>query len=110
MILKIDKTKKNRAYIGTWNNPTVTDDEILLSLEAEYLLGFIKYAIFQREQSPQSNISHVHIFVVFSELDLEDPIYRRLPTNFVFKHVKCSRHICRKYCSKEDFRISGLMK
>ena len=53
-----------RCWVGTWNNPKMTDDEFLehlKSLEAKQLL---QYAIFQREQGESGTI-HFQFFVNF---------------------------------------------
>jgi hypothetical protein len=59
------QNKKVSNWVGTWNNPTMTDDEFhtfLLQLEND---GYLQYAIFQREPGEQSNIEHFQFYINF---------------------------------------------
>ena len=96
-----------RCWVGTWNNPKMTDDEFLehlKSLEAKQLL---QYAIFQREQGESGTI-HFQFFVNFKNKQYFSKLKKEyLPPGCHFAPMRSTANLCKNYCSKVETRISG---
>lgn len=97
-----------RCWVGTWNNPKMTDDEFRLFFED--LLGkeILQYAVFQREKGEESGIIHFQFFVNFKNPQYFKKIKENyLPYGCHFKPMRSTEHRCREYCSKVETRVSG---
>ncbi len=101
--------KKNSrccCWVGTWNNPKMSDDEFydfLIRLENE---DRIKYATFQREKGEESGIEHFQFFVNFKTALRFTRVKEILPYGCHFKPMISTAERCRDYCQKADTRIS----
>lgn len=102
--------KKNTrccCWCGTWNNPTMSDDEFhafLIKLENE---GVLKYAIFQRERGEKTGTIHFQFFVDFKSPVRFTKVKSTLPYGSHFKPMISTKTRCSNYCSKDDTRVSG---
>ena len=91
------------AYMWTWNNPTMSDQEILQHFDAWNL----RYACFQREQGEQGTV-HIQGYLEFKKKLRMTQVFS-LPA-FPQSHLeerKGTREQARDYCMKPDTRISG---
>lgn len=97
-----------RCWVGTWNNPKMTDEEfcnLLKSLEEKELL---QYAIFQRELGEKSKIEHFQFFLNFKNKQYFTKLKRDyLPYGCHFAPMRSDATRCKQYCSKVDTRVSG---
>ena len=57
-LLNAKKNTKGRRWVGTWNNPTMTDEEFEKWFHDLEDCGKLQYAIFQREKGEKSGIIH----------------------------------------------------
>ena len=95
------------CWVGTWNNPTMTDEEFekfFIDLEN---IGRIKYAIFQREKGEKTGTIHFQFFVDFKSPSRFTLVKELLPYGCHFKPMISTKTRCQAYCSKVDTRISG---
>lgn len=97
-----------RCWVGTWNNPKMTDDQFcdwLKKLEERELL---QYAIFQREKGEEKGTIHFQFFVNFKNKQYFSKIKKEyLPYGCHFAPMRSDSNRCRQYCSKVDTRVSG---
>lgn len=98
-----------RCWVGTWNNPKMTDEEFeehLRKLEEQDLL---QYAIFQRECGEQKHTIHFQFFVIFKTKQYFSKLKKDyLPQGCHFAPMISNSRLCRDYCSKNDgTRVSG---
>lgn len=98
--------KRVRCWVGTWNNPKMTDDEFRNHLMKLYNEDYLQYAIFQREKGEESGIEHFQFFVDFKNARYFKWVKENLPYGCHFKPMRSSKTQCRDYCSKKDTRIS----
>ncbi len=102
--------KKNTrccCWVGTWNNPSMTDEEFeafLIKLENDEL---IKYAIFQREKGEKCGTIHFQFFIDFKNPYRFTRVKEILPYGTHFKPMISTKERCQAYCSKVDTRVSG---
>lgn len=91
------KMKKCRSWLLTWNNPTISDEEL-----AQYLDRFICRYVFQREQGA-SGTQHFQLFISFVNAISFESMKRDFPNC----HIEKAKGVknCIKYCSKKDTRI-----
>lgn len=108
---EVNAEKKNsrcRCWVGTWNNPKMTDDEFKEHLLTLYNGEILQYAIFQREKGEKKGTIHFQFFVNF-----KNPQYfKKVKTTFLpqgchFAPMISTANRCRDYCSKVDTRVSG---
>jgi hypothetical protein len=100
------QNKKVSNWVGTWNNPSMTDDEFhkfLIQLEED---GYLQYAIFQREKGEKSGIEHFQFYVNFKNARAFSWVKKTLPYGCHFKPMISTPQYCKEYCSKPDTRIS----
>ena len=96
-----------RCWVGTWNNPKMTDKEFEEFLNNQYVTDTLLYAIFQREVGEQGTV-HFQFFVNY-----KNPQYfKKLKTDLLpygchFKPMRTTKTFCKNYCSKEETRVSG---
>ena len=97
-----------RCWVGTWNNPKMTDEEFcewFKKLEERELL---QYAIFQREKGEEKGTIHFQFFVNFKNKQYFSKIKNEyLPYGCHFAPMRSDSNRCRQYCSKVDTRVSG---
>ena len=98
--------KKVRCWVGTWNNPTMTDDEFEAHLQELFDQDFLKYACFQREKGEQTGTIHFQFFVDFKNARTFKWVKEKLPYGCHFKPMRSTKTHCRDYCTKQDTRVS----
>lgn len=102
------RNSRNRCWVGTWNNPSMTDEQFLEHFKKLYNDEILQYAIFQRELGEVSKIQHYQFF-----LNFKNPQYfSKLKSTYVphgahFKPMISTARRCQAYCSKVETRISG---
>lgn len=92
-----------RNYLLTINNPTETDDEFYNFLKS---LKDIKYFIFQREKGEEKGTEHFQIYIEFTFGKRFDQLKKIFPRAHI-EQRQGSKTQAKKYCSKEDTRLSG---
>ncbi len=95
------------CWCGTWNNPSMTDEEFekfFTDLEND---DVIKYAIFQREKGEKTGTIHFQFFVDFKSPVRFTKVKSTLPYGCHFKPMISTKARCQAYCSKADTRVSG---
>ncbi len=108
---EINAEKRNsrvRQWVGTWNNPKMTDEEFQQHFQNLYEEEYVQYAIFQRECGEEKHTEHFQFFV-----DFRNPQYfkkvkeKLLPYGCHFAPMRSTAKRCKEYCSKSDTRVSG---
>ena len=102
------RNTKATCWVGTWNNPKMTDGEFLAHLQKLEDDGYLQYAIFQREQGECGTI-HFQYFINWVNARYFKWIKETaLPYGCHFKpmYKRSTKTACRTYCSKPDTRIS----
>ena len=105
----INAEKRNArccCWVGTWNNPAMTDEEFekfFVDLEQQ---DKIKYACGQRELGEVSKIEHFQFFVDFKTPQRFTAVKTILPYGCHFKPMISTKERCQAYCTKSDTRIS----
>ena len=56
---------KVSCWVGTWNNPSMSDEEFEKFLQDLESKNYLQYAIFQREQGEETGTIHFQFFVHF---------------------------------------------
>lgn len=114
-ILEEDREEQNaekvdsqvRCWVGTWNNPKMTDEEFKNLLSSWYLEKILIYAVFQREKGEQNGTIHFQYFLNFRSAKRFSKLKKMLPYGCHFKPMRTTKTLCRNYCSKEETRVSG---
>lgn len=114
-ILEDDKEEQNaekvdsqvRCWVGTWNNPKMSDDEFKSLLSSWLLDKILTYAIFQREKGEETGTIHFQFFLNFRSAKRFSKLKKMLPYGCHFKPMRTTKTLCRNYCSKEETRVSG---
>lgn len=102
------RNSRVRCWVGTWNNPSMTDEEFESYLQNLYDCEKLQYAIFQREQGEKTGIIHFQFFVNFRTPQYFKKLKEELlPKGSHFKPMISTAHRCKAYCSKVDTRVSG---
>ena len=96
-----------RCWVGTWNNPKMTDDEFKALLSQWYLDRILTYAVFQREKGEENGTIHFQFFLNFRSAKRFSKLKKMLPYGCHFKPMRTTKTLCRNYCSKEETRVSG---
>lgn len=96
-----------RCWVGTWNNPKMTDEEFKTLLSSWLLDKILTYAIFQREKGEKTGIIHFQFFLNFRSAKRFSRLKKLLPYGCHFKPMRTTKTLCRNYCSKEETRVSG---
>lgn len=110
--LDLQKAEKNntqvRCWVGTWNNPKMTDYEFCDFLDNLYERNILQYATFQREKGEECETEHFQFFINFKNAQRFTTIKTKeyLPYGCHFKPMYSNKTRCRDYCQKEDTRIS----
>lgn len=100
--------RRVRCWVGTWNNPKMSDEEFKQYFEKLYDEEVVQYVIFQREKGEETGTEHFQFFVNF-----KNPQYfKKVKESFIpygchFKPMISTAHRCREYCSKVETRLSG---
>lgn len=95
------------CWVGTWNNPKMTDEAFEKFFNELYIQNIVTYAIFQREKGEKSGIIHFQYFVCFRNAKRSAWLKKNLPYGCHFKPMRTTKTLCSNYCSKEDTRVSG---
>lgn len=101
------KNSRLRCWVGTWNNPTMSDEEFLNLLTDYENEDIIQYAIFQRERGEEKGTIHFQFFVNFKSPIRFTRVKDLLPHGCHFKPMYSNQTRCKNYCSKSDTRVSG---
>lgn len=101
------KNTKCANWVGTWNNPCMTDDEFKDFLQELYDDDLLQYAIFQREKGENTGTIHFQFFVNFKNARYFTWVKKTLPYGCHFKPMRSTKTHCKNYCSKSDTRVSG---
>ena len=104
----IDELKNSRAtcWVGTWNNPKMTDKEFFDFLTDLHAKDILQYACFQREKGEEGEVEHFQFFVNWKTARYFKWIKETLPYGAHFKRMRTTKTACRNYCMKPDTRIS----
>jgi hypothetical protein len=108
--LNLKKNTKGRRWVGTWNNPSMTDEEFEKWFKDLEETGKLQYAIFQREKGENTGTIHFQFFMSFKDAQYFSKIKKDyLPQGCHFKQMykMSTPERCIQYCSKEDTRVSG---
>jgi len=99
---------KAACWVGTWNNPKMTNEDFLKHLQDLEEQGFLQYAIFQREKGEENGTEHFQYFLNWKNARYFNWIKETLPYGCHFKPMyrNSTKTACRTYCSKPDTRIS----
>lgn len=100
------QNKRVRCWVGTWNNPKMTDDEFFQHLNTLYIEDYLQYAVFQREKGEETGTIHFQFFVDFKNARYFKWVKEKLPYGCHFKPMRSTKTHCRDYCSKTDTRVS----
>ena len=101
------RNTKGACWVGTWNNPEMTDDEFRTFLEDWYNDDILQFAVFQREKGENTGTIHFQFFINFKTAKYFKWIKKNLPYGCHFKPMRSTKTHCRNYCSKVDTRVSG---
>ena len=98
-----------RCWVGTWNNPKMTDDEFLNHLKSLEEKELLQYAVFQRECGEEKHTIHFQFFLIFKSKQYFSKLKKEyLPYGCHFAPMRSNSNICKEYCSKNDgTRVSG---
>jgi hypothetical protein len=106
---KVEQAEKKNTqatcWVGTWNNPKMTDDEFLETLKKFELDGHLQYACFQRECG-EMETPHFQFFIVWKNAKRFKWCKENLPYGCHFKPMVTNMAACKNYCTKKDTRIS----
>lgn len=95
------------CWVGTWNNPSMTDEEFEKFFQELDEHGYLQYAVFQREKGEETGTIHFQFFVNFKNARYFTWVKKTLPYGCHFKPMRSTKTHCKDYCSKEDTRVSG---
>ena len=101
------KNARVTSWVGTWNNPKMTDEQFKAVLEDLLDNDELQYAIFQREVGEECATPHFQFFVNFKGAKQFSWVKKTLPYGCHFKPMITTKRFCKNYCSKPDGRISG---
>jgi len=101
------RNSRVRCWVGTWNNPSMSDEEFTAHLKNLLDEDYLKYAIFQRERGEQNGTIHFQFFIDFKNSRHFKWVKDKLPYGCHFKPMRSTKTRCRDYCSKTDTRVSG---
>lgn len=98
-----------RCWVGTWNNPKMTDEEFLDHLRKLEEQELLQYAVFQRECGDEKHTIHFQFFLIFKTKQYFTKLKNEyLPYGCHFAPMRSNSRICKNYCSKNDgTRVSG---
>lgn len=99
--------QKVRRWVGTWNNPKMSDEEFVEFLENLERLNHLQYAIFQREKGEETGTIHFQFYIDFKNAKKFSWVKKNLPYGCHFKPMRTTATLCKNYCSKEETRVSG---
>ena len=100
------RNTKASCWLGTWNNPKMTDNEFFEFLQKLEEENILQYAIFQREKGEECGTEHFQFFLNFKNARYFNWIKQLLPYGCHFKPMISTKTACKDYCSKPDTRIS----
>lgn len=98
--------KKVRCWVGTWNNPSMEEEEFEAHLQGLFDQDFLKYACFQKEKGEKTGTLHFQFFVDFKNARTFKWVKENLPYGCHFKPMRSTKTHCRDYCTKQDTRVS----
>lgn len=101
------KNSKCANWVGTWNNPDMTDEQFRELLEDWYKDNILQFAVFQREKGEEKGTIHFQFFINFKNARYFKWVKKMLPYGCHFKPMQSTKTHCRNYCSKPDTRVSG---
>lgn len=102
------RNSRGRCWVGTWNNPKMTDEEFQKHWQDLYDSEILQFAVFQREKGEEKGTIHFQFFVNFRTPQYFSKLKTSLiPAGCHFAPMISSAVRCREYCSKVDTRISG---
>lgn len=97
-----------RCWVGTWNNPKMTDDKFKEYWQNLYDSEMLQYAIFQREKGEQTGTIHFQFFLNFKNPQYFNKLKTSLiPAGCHFAPMISTANRCIEYCSKVETRVSG---
>lgn len=100
------RNAKVACWVGTWNNPSMTDDEFEKFFIDLLNTNILQYAIFQREKGEETGTIHFQFFVNFKNARKFNWVKNTLPYGCHFKPMISTKTRCRDYCSKPDTRVN----
>jgi len=99
------KNSRGTCWVGTWNNPKMTDEEFLAHLQQLEVDEHLQYACFQREEGEECKTPHFQFFVVWRNAKYFKWVKEQLPYGCHFKPMISNMTACRNYCMKPEGRI-----
>jgi len=100
------KNTQATCWVGTWNNPKMTDDEFHQVFIKFELDGHLQYMCFQREKGEDCGTIHFQYFIVWKNAKRFKWVKEQLPYGCHFKPMITNMVACKNYCTKKDTRIS----
>jgi len=105
----IEKAEKKNTqatcWVGTWNNPKLTEAEFLELLKKFETDEHLQYACFQREKG-ELETEHFQFFIVWKNAKRFKWCKENLPYGVHFKPMVTNMIACKNYCTKIDTRVS----
>ena len=101
------KNTRATCWVGTWNNPKMSDEEFLAFLQTMESDEHLQYACFQREEGEGCKTPHLQFFIVWRNAKYFKWVKDTLPYGCHFKPMISNMTACRNYCMKPDTRTSG---
>ena len=102
------RNTRQRQWVGTWNNPSMSDEEFKEYLNNLCDEEILQYGIFQREKGEKTGTIHFQFFVNYKNPQYFKKVKESyLPYGCHFAPMISTAERCRAYCSKVDTRISG---
>lgn len=102
------RNKRVRQWVGTWNNPKMTDEEFAKWFEDLHDAEIVQYATFQREQGEKTGTIHFQFYVNFRNPQYFKKVKEEyLPQGCHFAPMISTANRCKEYCSKVETRVSG---
>ena len=100
--------KRCRQWVGTWNNPKMTDEEFKEYFEELYKQELLQYATFQREQGEKTGTIHFQFYVNYKNPQYFKKVKEKLlPYGCHFAPMISTANRCIAYCQKAETRVSG---
>lgn len=100
------KNTQATCWVGTWNNPKMTDEEFHEHLKKFEADEHLQYACFQREKGDENEVEHFQFFIVWKNAKRFKWVKENLPYGCHFKPMITNMVACKNYCTKKDTRIS----
>ena len=102
-VIDIKNDRKLRNWVLTINNEPMTDEALGNYIQT---LSHFKYCVFQREKGENTGTVHIQMYIEFSQPKRMSTIKSFFPRAHI-EPRKGTKEDARRYCMKEDTRVSG---